>query len=54
MSIIILSAFLRMLREYEEELTWRKILTRFCGLVVFVFVGMGLLKLMDLLIAACS
>ena len=51
MSIVIISAFLRMLREDEEELTWRKILKRSCTLVLFVFCGIAVLKIIDLLIS---
>jgi len=54
MSLVIISAFLRMLREEDEEITWGEIWIRFAGLTVFFFVGMGLLRGMDLLIAACS
>ena len=54
MSLIIISAFLRMLREEEKEITWKTLLKRFATLIVFIVIGMSVLKLMDLLIAACG
>jgi len=51
MSIVIISAFLRMLREDEEELTWTETAKRFCAFTVFFFGGMCVLKLMELLMA---
>ena len=54
MSLIIISAFLRMLREEDEEITWGEIWINFARLTVFIFLGMGIFRGMDLLIAACS
>lgn len=51
MSIVVISAFLRMLREEDKEITWKTLLKRFAILIVFTVIGMSVLKLMDLLIA---
>jgi len=54
MSIVIISAFLRMLREEDEEITWGELWIKFAQLTVFIFLGMGICRGIDLLIAACS
>jgi len=55
MSLVIISAFLRMLRDGEdEEITWGELWIKFARLTVFFFLGMGICRGMNLLIAACS